>query len=657
MSEAPRDSVDSVELDEIDSTPVVAPAEIANTSEEKPPGEEPGSDKKASIEPPPAGENRTSVSPPEDPTRTSGEQPEDDARTSTEIPPGENTDEQPASIKSTDKSPAEPPPEGTAPRKLVRKQSDADVPEDDDDIDSETKNDEVDEDLEDEDHAGEEEEEDEGEDEEEDEEEEEEDEEEEEEEVVEESPEDLEARMRKKQERIELYIDMKRDYKFLNKKNACLQDKLYKISVRKGFIVENKTEEESDKSKKKKRKISIKHSEDEDPDDVDMDEDDAQFEGERSERMESAETGTGGGIKNFLEAALESKYSKVVRRIWKSEESKMNDSITHEMNLDKFKEKRDKWEKIHQEKFLDFMDRVQAASDTAIDSNTGSHIQRWETQQYVEEVSKIHSKLCRSLVKMYQNRHGLEFSLKRLEETEVQGEGLQMLEYEQLQAENYSLKEKLEDRQKDVENIKGKIAHAVQILAHFRECMHRLTEKMEDGNTKLTLINKRVYQVREITDVVTQRYEIFKEEEKNLISVSGLLDNTKLLRDFEKTHFDLLDLKEEKRKLQKFLQIKSREIEEIQAKYRDIHLNLPRLKEMAKEGKDSKGDVLNQNVEKIDPVAAKRLERERLEWLLEKRNLDPNKQRRRRKVTTVKPFANNTSSAALVEKYRCHFQI
>lgn len=353
-----------------------------------------------------------------------------------------------------------------------------------------------------------------------------------------------------------------------------------------------------------------------------------------------------------MEAALESKYNKIVRRIWLSEESKMNDAVAHEMNLDKFREKSEKWEKIHQEKFLDFMDRVRAASDTAIDSNTGSHIQRWETEQYVEEVSKIHTKLCTSLVKMYQNRHGLEFALKRLEETEVQGEGLQMLEYEQLQAENYSLKEKLEDRQKDVENIKGKIAHAVQILAHFRECMHRLTEKMEDGNTKLSLINKRVYQVREITDVVTQRYEIFKEEEKNLISVSGLLDNTKLLRDFEKTHFDVMDLKEEKRKLQKLLQGKSREIEEIQAKIRDIQLNLPRLLEIAKEAKASKADTSTaQELGKksiIDPKAEKRMKSERLEWLLETRHLDPKNREGKTELIKLPPIA---------DKYRCHFQI
>ena len=276
------------------------------------------------------------------------------------------------------------------------------------------------------------------------------------------------------------------------------------------------------------------------------------------------------------------------------------------------------------------MDRIKQASDVAIDSNTGRHIHGWETEQFLEEMAKIHAKLCQTMVRMYQNRHGLEFALKRLEETEVQGEGLQMLEYEQLQAENYSLKEKLEDRQRDVENIKAKIAHAVQILAHFRECMSKLQEKMDDGNAKLAIINKRVYQVREITDVVTQRYEVYKEEERNLVAESGLLDNTKLLRDFEKTHYDVTDLREEKRLLQKRMLSKSREIEELQAKVRDVQLNLEELQKLAAE-RAAKEEADKRKLEQeschcqkqTDPKELKKQQLQRLHWLLETRNLDP----------------------------------
>ena len=136
-----------------------------------------------------------------------------------------------------------------------------------------------------------------------------------------------------------------------------------------------------------------------------------------------------------------------------------------------FQEKRIEWKKTDETNTNRLMSLLKSESSHAVDSRTGARIPHSDSEQFCEEILKIHKSLCEAMVQMYRNRRGLELSLRRLEETEIQGEGLHMLEYEQLRSENDVLKDKLEDRVKDVDNLKSKIGHAIQILAHFRHKM------------------------------------------------------------------------------------------------------------------------------------------------------------------------------------------
>ena len=143
---------------------------------------------------------------------------------------------------------------------------------------------------------------------------------------------------------IERYINAKADYKYLVKKNSYLQDKLYKICLRKGFIVENVAVEAEEKGKRKKRKLSLttkQNTEEEQLEELGLDEEDFEVaEGETMTEQGAPGSSTGGsgapgGFRNFLEAAMESKYQKIIRHIWESEESKTKDKVSHEMNLSK----------------------------------------------------------------------------------------------------------------------------------------------------------------------------------------------------------------------------------------------------------------------------------------------------------------------------------
>ena len=82
-------------------------------------------------------------------------------------------------------------------------------------------------------------------------------------------------------------------------------------------------------------------------------------------------------------------------------------------------------------------------------SNTGIHLNPVETDQYIMEMTKLFDKLRQTTLQFYITWHGLNFELNSLEESHE--EGVRILEYEQLCAENYTLKEKVEYTEHELE--------------------------------------------------------------------------------------------------------------------------------------------------------------------------------------------------------------
>jgi chromosome segregation ATPase len=88
-------------------------------------------------------------------------------------------------------------------------------------------------------------------------------------------------------------------------------------------------------------------------------------------------------------------------------------------------------------------------------------------------------------------------------------------------------------------------------------------------------VNAEVYVSREKTEQANMRFLKVRKEEQSLVVDSGLLDNSTLLRDYEKTHFEVMSLKEEKRKLTRELQNSTREIRDIRDKIDDMKTHFP----------------------------------------------------------------------------------
>merc|ERR1711988_257372 len=149
----------------------------------------------------------------------------------------------------------------------------------------------------------------------------------------------------------------------------------------------------------------------------------------------------------------------------------------------------------------------------------------------------------------------LKHELKRLEDwlqsKEVLGEGLHLIDFEQLKIENQTLNEKIEERNEELLKLRKKNTQTVQVLTHIKEKLQFVQadnqlqkNKLADLETDLALQRDRLAGSKKNLD--TTRQDRVKLKEK-----SGLVDSDELLYDFEKTKDKIEVLAAQLEKLQR----------------------------------------------------------------------------------------------------------
>ncbi|CAG7720985.1 unnamed protein product [Allacma fusca] len=439
------------------------------------------------------------------------------------------------------------------------------------------------------------------------------------------------------QERIERYLTLCQDYKYLRKKNHFLQDKLYQLSVRKGII--STKEKHTESRSKKKRRIAHQTNtvgkfsgSQEDP-------------GSSVVKSDKHETSSYSGsqastatiFEGFRESRLSTKYEKVVHRIWQME--RLREDIV-ERNNDRILEMKVKKDETDQECVLYFnetMNQIRRYSQEATNSNTGHHLPNIETDNYIDEMGKLFQKLRQTVRKFYLNWHGLNYEVKRLEEAELasQGEGLQIIEYEQLCGENETLRNKLDDRILELKKIKTKITNSVLVLAHFQEKRNVFMENIVSCQVSLDVLKSRILQITDVLDSITDRFVILKDEEKTLDRQSEVIDNATIMKDLTKTIQEVTDLRAESNKMKYQERFKTLEIQNIKEQITYIKDHVPEL-QLRKANDKSCWTLDDSNrSEKVKCVTPSRLELEkefkklRLLQLLELRTVEPWQETRR----------------------------
>merc|ERR1711998_158706 len=148
----------------------------------------------------------------------------------------------------------------------------------------------------------------------------------------------------------------------------------------------------------------------------------------------------------------------------------------------------------------------------------------------------------------------LKHELKRLEDwlqsKEVLGEGLHLIDFEQLKIENQTLNEKIEERNEELLKLRKKNTQTEQVLTHIKEKLQfvQADNQLQKDNlarleTDLALRRDELAQHKKALDQI--RHDRYKLKEE-----SGLVDSDDLLYDFEMTKDRIMALREQLKTLQ-----------------------------------------------------------------------------------------------------------
>ncbi|KAK7176257.1 hypothetical protein R3I93_000499 [Phoxinus phoxinus] len=112
-------------------------------------------------------------------------------------------------------------------------------------------------------------------------------------------------------------------------------------------------------------------------------------------------------------------------------------------------------------------------------------------------------------------------------------DGLLLMDFEQLKAENKTFKDKMNERNEELRILKTKVACSVQGISHVKEKLHFMQIENKAKHTQLAKADTMVALKREVLTRTRQVRDGLRADNLKLQQRCGLLGNTTLLRDFE----------------------------------------------------------------------------------------------------------------------------
>uniref|UniRef100_A0A8D0G6K0 CCDC113/CCDC96 coiled-coil domain-containing protein n=1 Tax=Sphenodon punctatus TaxID=8508 RepID=A0A8D0G6K0_SPHPU len=122
----------------------------------------------------------------------------------------------------------------------------------------------------------------------------------------------------------------------------------------------------------------------------------------------------------------------------------------------------------------------------------------------------------------------------KLKAQEEMGEGLHLIDFEQLKIENQTYNEKIEERNEELLKLRKKVTNTVQVLTHVKEKLQFVEADNQIKTAQLMEIEATVAQKREILTKTKQARDRLRKDNLKLHQKCGLLGKEVLLRDFEK---------------------------------------------------------------------------------------------------------------------------
>jgi chromosome segregation ATPase len=146
---------------------------------------------------------------------------------------------------------------------------------------------------------------------------------------------------------------------------------------------------------------------------------------------------------------------------------------------------------------------------------------------------KRDSEISKAVLENIKLRNRVRRSEFQLKEREELGDGLHLIDFEQLKIENQTFLEKIEERNEEVEKLRKKITVMVQVLTHVKEKLEFIRSENSELQNDLSAIDQEISEHRDNLPAMKSKRDRLRKENQDIRSQSGLLGHKHLLKDLE----------------------------------------------------------------------------------------------------------------------------
>ncbi|XP_032834007.1 cilia- and flagella-associated protein 184 isoform X3 [Petromyzon marinus] len=169
----------------------------------------------------------------------------------------------------------------------------------------------------------------------------------------------------------------------------------------------------------------------------------------------------------------------------------------------------------------------------AIRTRIGRHVSKEELKQMEQSEERKEEEVAHVRLQNIKLKNRLRKQEQMLRSREELGEGLHLIDFEQLKIENQTYNEKVEERNEELLKLRRKITCTVHMLTHVKEKLQFVQVENEEQRAALASVEVHVAQRRDALTRTKQARDALRTDNIRLRRRAGLLGSPQLLRDLE----------------------------------------------------------------------------------------------------------------------------
>lgn len=166
-----------------------------------------------------------------------------------------------------------------------------------------------------------------------------------------------------------------------------------------------------------------------------------------------------------------------------------------ERELDELKYKCENKKQLVDEERIKFTKMKKDSGAKAVSAQTGKQLTAKELEVYLERERQKEADVIGVRIENIKLKNQLKKKEMELKAKEEFGEGLHMIDFEQLKIENQTYNEKIEERNEELMKLKKKINNTVQILSHVKEKLQFVMSENGTEKENLSIYDDQVKKV------------------------------------------------------------------------------------------------------------------------------------------------------------------